>query len=126
MEVTHERDAGAPLQLDPLHLVDCDLVFGPVVKFGGPRRLMRRHVLGMLKPASVLQVNRHTGCAPRVASDRRRCWEFLDVATEPEYLTRAGCLATRSDGGRLGIRVRVNAPSKAARASFSGRSIKSR
>jgi hypothetical protein len=59
------------LKLNPLDLTDCDLVFGPVVKFGGPWRLMCSHLLGMLKPASILQVNRHTGRAPCVTPDRR-------------------------------------------------------
>src|SRR3974390_2137625 len=31
---------------------------------------MRSHLLGMLESASVLQVNRHTGRAPRVTPDR--------------------------------------------------------
>jgi hypothetical protein len=31
--------------------IDCDLVFGSVVKFGGRGRFMRRHLLGMLEPA---------------------------------------------------------------------------
>ena len=33
---------------------------------------MRSHLLGMLEPASVLQVNRHTGRAPSVTPDRRQ------------------------------------------------------
>ena len=37
------------LKLNPLDLADCDLVLGPVVKFGGPRRLMRSHLLRMLE-----------------------------------------------------------------------------
>ena len=48
------------VKLNPLDLTDRDLVFGPVVKFGGPWRLMRSHLLSMLEPASILQVNRHT------------------------------------------------------------------
>ena len=60
------------LKLNPLNLVDCDLVFGPVIKFGGPGRLRGGHVLGMLESASVLQVNGHTGRAPSVTSDRRQ------------------------------------------------------
>jgi hypothetical protein len=58
------------LKLNPLDLADCDFVFGPVVKLGGPGQLMRSHLLGMLEPASVLQVNRHPGRAPGVTSDR--------------------------------------------------------
>jgi hypothetical protein len=40
--------------LNPLDLADCDLIFGPVVEFGGPGRLMRSHLLGMLEPAFIL------------------------------------------------------------------------
>jgi|SRR6516162_6972699 len=60
------------LKLNPLNLTDRDLVFGPVVKFGGPRRLMRSHLLGMLEPTSILQVDRHAGRTPGVTSDRRQ------------------------------------------------------
>src|SRR5262245_53907791 len=60
------------LKLNPLDLANCDFVFGAVVKFGGPGRLMRSHLLGMLEPASILQVNRHTGRAPGVTPDRRQ------------------------------------------------------
>ena len=58
------------LKLNPLDLTDCDLVFGAVVKFGGPGRLMCSHLLGMLEPAAILQINRHTGSAPSVTPDR--------------------------------------------------------
>ena len=60
------------LKLNPLVLTDCDLVCGPVVKFGGPGRLLRSHLLGMLEPASVLQVNRRAGSSPGVTPDRRQ------------------------------------------------------
>ena len=60
------------LKLNPLDLADRDFVFGAVVKFGGPGRLMRSHLLGMLEPAAILQVNRHAGSAPGVTSDRRQ------------------------------------------------------
>ena len=39
------------LKLNPLDLADGDLVLGSVVKLGGPGRLMRSHLLGVLKPA---------------------------------------------------------------------------
>jgi hypothetical protein len=55
------------LKLNPLDLADCDLVFSPVVKLGGPARLVRSHPLGMLEPASILQVDGRTGRAPGVA-----------------------------------------------------------
>ena len=44
------RSEKACSKLNPLDLADCDLVFGPVVKFGGPGRLMHSHLLGMLEP----------------------------------------------------------------------------
>src|ERR1700741_1534137 len=64
--------ASRQLKSNPLDLADCDLVFGPVVKFGGSGRLMRSHLLGMLEPASILQVNRHAGRTPGVTPDRRQ------------------------------------------------------
>jgi hypothetical protein len=33
-----------------LDLADCDVVFGAVVEFGGPGRLIRSHLLDMLEP----------------------------------------------------------------------------
>ena len=42
--------ASRQLKSNPLDLADCDLVFGPVVEFGGPGRLMRSHLLSMLEP----------------------------------------------------------------------------
>ena len=57
-------------KLNPLDFADCDLVFGPVVKFGGPGRFMRSHLLGMLEAASIFQVNRHTRSAPGVTPNR--------------------------------------------------------
>src|SRR6516165_5558188 len=60
------------LKLNPLDLTDCDLVFGSVVEFGGPGRLMRSHLLGMLEPPSILQVNRYPCRAPGVTPDRRQ------------------------------------------------------
>src|ERR1700751_2989569 len=60
------------LKLHALDFADCDLVVGPVVELRGPGRLMGSHLLGMLEPASILQVNRHTGSAPGVTPDRRQ------------------------------------------------------
>src|SRR6516165_5896035 len=59
-------------KLNPLDLADCNLVFGSVVEFRGPGRLVRSHLLGMFEPASILQINRHTGSAPGVTPDRRQ------------------------------------------------------
>jgi hypothetical protein len=53
------------LKLNPLNLANCDLVFGPVVKFGGPGRLMRSHLLGMLEPAPILGSS-GAGCGNQV------------------------------------------------------------
>ncbi|MBV8970066.1 MAG: hypothetical protein JO331_13535 [Verrucomicrobia bacterium] len=33
---------------------------------------MRSHLLGMLEPASILEVNRYTGCTPGVTANRRQ------------------------------------------------------
>ena len=44
--------------------IDCDLVIGSVVKFGGRGRCMCRQLLGMLEPASILQVNCDAGRSP--------------------------------------------------------------
>ena len=52
------------LKLNPLDFADGDLVLGPVIKFGGPGRFMRSHLLGMLEPASILQVNCDAGRSP--------------------------------------------------------------
>jgi hypothetical protein len=66
---TLRSEAIAPCsKLDPLNLADCDLILGPVVELRGPGRLMRSHLLGMLEPATVLQVNRHTGRAPSLTT----------------------------------------------------------
>ena len=67
-----KRNFASQLKLNPFNLADGDLVFGPVVKFGGPGRLMRSHLLGMLEAASILEVNRHAGRTPSVTPDRRQ------------------------------------------------------
>ena len=56
-------------KLNPLNLANRDLVLGAVIEFRSPRRLMSSHLLGVLQAPSVLQVNRHTGCAPGVIPD---------------------------------------------------------
>jgi hypothetical protein len=56
-------------QPDPLHLAERNFVLRPIVKFGCPRRLMASHLLGVLQPADVLQVNGDAGCSPGVTSD---------------------------------------------------------
>ena len=54
---------------DPLDLTECNLVLCPVVKFSCSRRLMAGHLLGVLEPSVVLQVNRDAGCPPGVTSE---------------------------------------------------------
>src|ERR1700674_4468850 len=54
---------------DSLHLAQCNLILCPVVKLCRAWRFMSGHLLGMLKPAVVFQVNRDAGCAPSVTSD---------------------------------------------------------
>jgi hypothetical protein len=57
-------------QPDTLDLTECNLVLCPIVEFGCPRRLMACHLLGVLEPAVVLQVNRDACRPPGVTSDR--------------------------------------------------------
>jgi hypothetical protein len=49
---------------------------GPLLLCGtgtrGPGRLMRSHLLGMLEPAAILQVNRHARRPPGVAPHARQ------------------------------------------------------
>ena len=54
---------------DSLYLTQCNFVLRPIVKFGCPRRLMPGHLLGVLEPSVVFQVNRDAGCTPGVTSD---------------------------------------------------------
>ena len=83
-----KRNFASQLKLNPFNLADGDLVFGPVVKFGGPGRLMRSHLLGMLEAASILEVNRHAGRTPSVTPDRRQKPAFrarLRIAAQALY-----------------------------------------
>ena len=68
----HRRDNTAEDQTsqpDALHLTQCNFVLCPIVEFGCSRRLMAGHLLGVLEPSVVLQVNRDAGCPPSVTSD---------------------------------------------------------
>src|SRR5208282_1388987 len=56
-------------QPDAFHLAQCNFVLCPIIELGRSRRLMSGHLLCMLKPTVVLQVNRDTGCPPCMASD---------------------------------------------------------
>ena len=60
-------------QPDSLHLAQCNLVLRPVVELGCSQRLMSSHLLCVLEPSVVLQVNRDAGCSPSVTSDRGVC-----------------------------------------------------
>ena len=55
-------------QSDSLHLPQCNLVLCSVVEFGCSRRLVSRHLLGVLEPSVVFQINRAAGCPPSVTS----------------------------------------------------------
>src|SRR5271166_328262 len=73
-----QRSIGIEPQPDALHLTQCNLVLCPIVKFGCSRRLMPGHLLGVLEPSVVFQVNRDAGRPPCVTSDgsektRRLC-----------------------------------------------------
>jgi hypothetical protein len=56
-------------QPDAFYLAQCNLVLCSVVKFGCSRRLVSRHLLGVLQPSVVFQVNRDAGCSPGVTSN---------------------------------------------------------
>jgi hypothetical protein len=56
-------------QPDALHLAQCNLVLCSVVKFGCSRGLVSRHLLRVLQPSFVLQVNGDPGCPPGVTSN---------------------------------------------------------
>jgi hypothetical protein len=53
-------------QPDPLDLAQRDFVLCSVVKFRCSRGLVSRHLLGVLQPSVVLQVNGDAGCPPGV------------------------------------------------------------
>ena len=55
-------------QPDSLHLAQRNFVLYPVVKLGRSGRLMASHLLGVLEPAVVFQVNGDAGCPPGVTS----------------------------------------------------------
>ena len=55
-------------QPDALDLAQCNLVLCPVVKFGCSRGLVSRHLLGVLQPSVIFQVNGDAGCSPGVTS----------------------------------------------------------
>src|ERR1700719_3702674 len=63
---THRNRTSQP---DALHLAQCNLVLCPVVELGCSRRLMAGHLLGVLEPSVVLQVNRDAGRPPGVTSN---------------------------------------------------------
>ena len=56
-------------QSDSLHLAQRNFVLCPVVELGRSGRLMASHLLGVLQPAVVFQVNGDAGCSPGVTSD---------------------------------------------------------
>ena len=56
-------------QPDAFYLAQCNLVLCSVVKFGCSRGLVSRHLLGVLQPSVVLQVDGDPGCPPGVTSN---------------------------------------------------------
>jgi hypothetical protein len=73
-------------QPDAFYLAQCNLVLCSVVKFGCSRGLVSRHLLGVLQPSVVLQVNGDPGCPPGVTSNGG------------EKAGRLGSLSNRSPG----------------------------
>jgi hypothetical protein len=61
---------GSMSEPDSLHLAQCNLVLCPVVELCSAGRFVSGHLLAMLKPSVVFQVNRDTGCSPSMTSDR--------------------------------------------------------
>jgi hypothetical protein len=57
------------LQPDSLYLAQCNLVLCSVVKFDCSPELVSRHLLGVLQPSVVLQINGDAGCPPGVTSN---------------------------------------------------------
>jgi hypothetical protein len=55
-------------QSDSLHLTQCNLVLCPIVKFGCARRLMAGHLLGVLEPSVILQVNGLNLAKPEISA----------------------------------------------------------
>ena len=84
-------------QPDSLHLTQCNLVLCPVVKFGCSRRLMPGHLLGVLEPSVVFQVNRDAGCPPGVTSDGGEKTRRLG----PLPNRSPGVVAVKSSSGHL-------------------------
>ena len=56
-------------QSDSLHLTQRNFVLCPVVELGRSGRLMTSHLLCVLQPVVVLQVNGDAGCSPGVTSN---------------------------------------------------------
>jgi hypothetical protein len=106
------RCAAAPMQLgnrmsqpDPLDFAQRNLVLCPVVKLGRSRRLMFGHLLSLLEPAVVLQVNRDAGCPPGVTSDRGEKTRRLGPLPD----SRPGVVPVKSSSGHCGFK-RIKAP----------------
>ena len=101
LEVERNRNAATPLrkfpghqtsQPDSFHFIQCNLVLCSIVKSGCSRRLMAGHLLGVLEPSVVLQVNRDTGSPPDVTSDggekARRLGARFRIATQALYRSK--------------------------------------
>src|SRR5262249_7194389 len=57
-------------QPNSFHLAQCNFVLRPVVEFGGARRPMPGHLLGVFQPSVVLEVDRDAGSPPCMTSYR--------------------------------------------------------
>ena len=57
--------------MDPLDLVEADVVAAPVIKLGGARRCVVRHRRGLFERAAIFQIGGDAGRAERVVADRR-------------------------------------------------------
>src|SRR5713101_4514169 len=71
---------------DPLDFVERDLVRGAVVELAGPRRLVRRDVLGVLQGAAVLEVR-----GSRRNQAKRSCFSEYFPRFESHTRARGTC-----------------------------------
>src|ERR1700730_6668175 len=85
---------------EPFYLIEGDLVTGPVVELGRPRRLVVGHRLRLLERPAVLQVDGDPGRPEAVAADERLDARLLGApADHPPHVR----LAHRVLGELLGL-----------------------
>jgi hypothetical protein len=87
MQLRIERKA----RIRSTSLTKRNLVLCPVVKLRGARRFVAGHLLGVLEPSVVLQVNRDAGCPPGMASyGRKKAITWIGAISAP-FSFALGC-----------------------------------